>query len=157
MKKVTYNDNIIQWKRLYNYLAIIRQRKMYNIYRQRLQCKYHSSMYSSKAVGRRRIRTGRPEPEADWDWDWDSVSPQNWLSWSIPGRDWVSMSGVSSPSVSVWESGGTPESTSGTTGGGVLHKSRRSTWTVCLVRLAVCLIYHHQWRLEGFDAPRSGP
>ena len=52
-------------KRLYNYVAIIQQRKMYNIYRQRLQCKYHSSMYSSKAVGRRRIRTGRPEPEAD--------------------------------------------------------------------------------------------
>jgi len=130
--------------------------KRYNINKQRSQSEHHSSMYSSNAVGRRRIRTGRPEPEADWDWDWDSVSPEDWLSWSNPGRDWVPVSGVSSPSVSVSKSGGTPESASGTAGGGfaqeqTVHMNGLSCALGCVLN------HHHQWRLKGFDAPRSGP
>ena len=94
-------------------------------------------MYGSNAVGRRRVRTGRIEPEADWVWN--SVSPQDWLSSSIPRRGWLSPSGMSCPSVGVGKSGVGPESTSGTTGGGVLQGSSRSTWTVCRARLTVCL------------------
>jgi len=44
---------------------------------------HYSKIYGSKAVGRRRLRTGREEPTADCDCE--SVSPQDWLSSSIPG------------------------------------------------------------------------
>ena len=70
-----HNTKVIQYKsytmiklyseKLYNYVVIIRQRKRYIIHKQSSQSEHHPSMYSSSAVGRRRIRTGRPEPEAD--------------------------------------------------------------------------------------------
>ena len=97
----------------------------------------YSRIYGSKAIGSRRFRIGREEPEADCVWD--SVSPQDWLFSSIPRRGWLSTSGVSSPSVLVEISAGTPESASGTTGGGVWHSNKRSTWTVWRVRFSVCL------------------
>jgi len=105
--------------------------------RKRLTKPLYSKIYGSKAVGRRRLRTGREETKADCDCD--SVSPQDWLSSAIPRRGWLSTSGVSSPSVSVGMSVGTPESAWGTTNGGVRHGNNRSMWTVCRVRFSVCL------------------
>ena len=98
---------------------------------------HYSKIYGSKAVGRRRLRTGREEPTADCDCE--SVSPQDWLSSSIPRRGWLSTSGVSSPSVSVKMSVGTPESAWGMTGGGVRHGNNRSIWTVWRVGFSICL------------------
>ena len=62
---------------------------------------------------------------------------------------------MSCPSVGVWESGGIPESTSGTAGGGELHGRRRSTWTVCRERFTVCLSTTTNGDLN--DSMRQGP
>jgi len=105
--------------------------------RKRLIRSHYSKIYESKAVGRRRLRTGREEPKADCDCD--AVSPQDWLSSSIPRRSWLSTSGVFSPSVSVGMSVETPESAWGTIDGGVRHGNNRSMWTVWRVRFSVCL------------------
>ena len=64
-------------------------------------------------------------------------------------------SGMSCPSVGVCVSGGIPESTSGTAGGGELHGSRRSTWTVCRARLQVCFSTTTSGDLN--DSMRQGP
>ena len=53
-------------KKLYNYIVIIRQRKRIRYIQATVVVREnHSRMYASKAVGRRRVRVGRPEPEAD--------------------------------------------------------------------------------------------
>jgi len=121
--------------------------------RKRLVRSHYSKIYGSNAVGRRRFRTGREEPKADCDCD--SVSPPDWLSSSIPRRGWLSTSGVSSPSVSVGMSVGTPESAWGTTKGGVRHGNNRSIWTVCRVRFSVCMSISTKGDLKS--SMRHGP
>jgi len=81
--------------------------------------------------------------------------PQDWLSSSILKRGWLSPSGMSCPSVGISESGGIPESTSGSVGGGVLHGSKRSKWIVCRERLTVCLSTTTSGDLN--DSIRQGP
>jgi len=128
----TSHDNTIQFNTIIDTIYT-----MTEIDRKQLVKSHYSKIYGSNAVGRRRLRTGRGEPKADCDCE--SVSPQDWLSSSIPRRGWLSTSGVSTPSVSVVMSVGTAESAWGTTGGGVRHGSNRSMWTVCRVRFSVCL------------------
>ena len=53
-------------KKLYNCIVIIRQiKRIRYIQAMVVVCENHSRMYASRAVGRRRVRVGRPEPYAD--------------------------------------------------------------------------------------------
>ena len=134
-------------QKLYNYVVIIRQRKRYNIYKQRSQSEHHSSMYSSNAVGRRRIRTGVlglsvPPGLAVLVQPREGLSSRVWGVQSIcfrlrVGRD---------SRVCFWNGWRWCFAQEQT-----VHMNGLSCALGCM------LDYYHQWRLEGFDAPRSGP
>ena len=53
-------------KELHNYIVIIRQiKKVHYVQATDVVRASYSRIYASNAVGRRRVRVGRPEPEAD--------------------------------------------------------------------------------------------